>query len=107
MRRGLYLHPGFHQPTLSRVPRADHRHEAVMRLTTNVEPPVVGIHALARIVDPATVDFPTLLDHPNRLETASVLLGDSQLEPSLGILRHSPFGVEVSPHVVKALASPH
>src|ERR1700737_1471890 len=105
MRRGLYLHPGFNKQALPWMPRADHRHESAMRLATNVEPPVVGVHALARIVNPATVDLPTLQNHPNRLKTLSGLLGYPQIEPRLGILRHPPFGVEVSPHIIETLTS--
>src|ERR1700730_11725886 len=107
MRRGLYLHPGFNKQALPWVPRADHRHESAMRLATNVQPPVVRAHPLARLDTRATVDLPTLQNHPNGLKTLSVLLGYPQIEPRLGILRHPPFGVEVSPHIIETLTSPY
>ena len=74
-----------------------------MRPGKDVEPPVVGIDSVTRIVDPAARDVPALKDLPDDLEVPTIFLAELHVQSAVRPLWHPTFRVEVPSHVVDSL----
>lgn len=77
-----------------------------MGLRSHEEPPVIGIDASARIVDPTALDAFLLKDLVDSLQARSILLTKLYVQPCLGARRHSAVCVEVTSDIGETRAGP-